>query len=146
MIFSEYIEIVGAGFVEVVLGAHYIRHNEPSQVSLTSTDFFTHEHWNSHRLTNDIALIKLPSPVQFNLLEPFALYQKPLLLMNIAEKKVSPQTGAGGISDVLRQVDVPIMEIAECSAISGHLGIGVVSGMGTCNVRQTVFTLLFHRE
>ena len=55
-----------AGFVNVVMGAHNIRENESTQVSVTSTNFFTHENWNSFLLTNDLALIKLPSPVEFN--------------------------------------------------------------------------------
>ena len=55
-----------AGFVEVVMGAHNIRINEASQVSMISRDFFVHEHWNSFLLTNDISMIRLPSPVTFN--------------------------------------------------------------------------------
>lgn len=49
-------------------------------------------------------------------------------------------TGAGGISDVLRQVDVPIMTNADCDSIYGIVGDGVIcidaaGGKGTCNVR-----------
>ena len=55
-----------AGFVNVVMGAHNIRENEATQVTMTSYDHFTHENWNSWLLTNDLALIKLPSPVDFN--------------------------------------------------------------------------------
>merc|ERR1712243_143533 len=52
----------GAGFVEVVMGAHSIHDdNEVGRVSVTSTDFFTHENWNSFTLTNDLALIRMPS-------------------------------------------------------------------------------------
>ncbi|KAK7066340.1 hypothetical protein SK128_015600 [Halocaridina rubra] len=45
------------------MGAHNIRNSEPEQVSMTSTNFFTHENWNSFTLANDIALIRLPSAV-----------------------------------------------------------------------------------
>nr|XP_027212625.1 chymotrypsin BI-like [Penaeus vannamei] len=55
----------GAGFVDVVMGAHNIRENEDTQVTMTSTDFFTHENWNSFLLTNDLALIRLPNAVEF---------------------------------------------------------------------------------
>ncbi|XP_037799781.1 chymotrypsin BI-like [Penaeus monodon] len=131
----------GAGFVEVVLGAHNIRHNEPSQVTMTSTNFFTHEHWNSHTLTNDIALIRLPSAVGFN----NYISTVKLPSSDVAVGKIVTPTGwgrpsdnAGGISDVLRQVNVPIMATADCSAVYGHLGDGIVcidaaGGKGTCN-------------
>jgi len=57
--------ICSAGFVDVVMGAHNIRENEDTQVTMTSTDFFTHENWNSFLLTNDLALIRLPNAVEF---------------------------------------------------------------------------------
>ncbi|KAK7066348.1 hypothetical protein SK128_015608, partial [Halocaridina rubra] len=56
----------GAGFVDVVMGAHNIRESEPEQVSMTSTDFFVHENWNSFTLSNDISLIRLPSAASLN--------------------------------------------------------------------------------
>lgn len=55
-----------ADFVEVVMGAHNIRKAEPTQVTLRSVDFFTHEDWNAANLINDIAIIRLPSAVTFN--------------------------------------------------------------------------------
>ncbi len=49
----------------MVAGAHNIREDEASQVELTSTDFFTHEDWNSFNLANDIALVRLPQSIGF---------------------------------------------------------------------------------
>ncbi|XP_047486669.1 chymotrypsin BII-like [Penaeus chinensis] len=131
----------GAGFVDVVMGAHNIRQNEATQVSMTSTDFFTHEHWNSHSLTNDLALIKLPSPVQFN--DFIGAVKLPSSDVAVGTTVTPtgwgrPSDSAGGISDILRQVDVPIMDTADCSAVYGHLGNGIVcidaaGGKGTCN-------------
>ena len=48
------------------MGAHRIKENEPWQLTVNSTDFFTHEDWNAMMLINDIALIKLPFSVTFN--------------------------------------------------------------------------------
>lgn len=48
------------------MGAHNIRENEASQVTMTSTDYYVHENWNSFTLENDITAIRLPSPVTFN--------------------------------------------------------------------------------
>ncbi|XP_063599996.1 chymotrypsin BI-like [Penaeus indicus] len=64
-------------------GAHNSAENEASQVSIVSTDFFTHENWNSWLLTHDIAIIRLPPP-----------------LISWRQRYLQP---------VLRQVDVPIM-------------------------------------
>ena len=48
------------------MGAHNVREEEDTQVSVVSRSFFTHENWNSWLLSNDIALIQLPAPVEFN--------------------------------------------------------------------------------
>lgn len=53
--------------------------------------------------------------------------------------------GLGGISDVLMQVDVPVMSNADCSAIYGNVPstqvcIDSAGGHGTCNVR--LFTII----
>merc|ERR1719209_1568030 len=56
----------GAGFVNVVMGAHRIHDStEPTRVEVMSTDFFCHENWNSFTLSNDLALIKMPAPITF---------------------------------------------------------------------------------
>merc|ERR1712243_402201 len=62
-------------FVEVVMGAHSIHDdNEVGRVSVTSTDFFTHENWNSFTLSNDLALIRMPSPIEFtDIIQPVCL-------------------------------------------------------------------------
>ena len=45
----------------MVAGAHNIRVNESSQVTVYSEDFIVHENWNDYLIQNDIALIRLPS-------------------------------------------------------------------------------------
>ncbi|XP_047486378.1 chymotrypsin BI-like [Penaeus chinensis] len=131
----------GAGFVEVVLGAHNIRENEASQVSIVSTDFFTHENWNSWLLTNDIALIKLPSPVSTN--SNIKTVRLPSSDVSVGTTVTPtgwgrPSDSASGISDVLRQVNVPVMTNDECNSVYGIVGDGVVcidgtGGKSTCN-------------
>ncbi|XP_047486380.1 chymotrypsin BI [Penaeus chinensis] len=131
----------GAGFVEVVLGAHNIRENEASQVSIVSTDFFTHENWNSWLLTNDIALIRLPSPVSTN--SNIKTVRLPSSDVSVGTTVTPtgwgrPSDSASGISDVLRQVNVPVMTNDECNSVYGIVGDGVVcidgtGGKSTCN-------------
>ncbi|XP_045101282.1 brachyurin-like [Portunus trituberculatus] len=53
----------GASFVEILMGAWT---NQASEVTMTSQDFLVHENWNGFTLSNDIALVKLPEPVDFN--------------------------------------------------------------------------------
>ncbi|KAK3875660.1 hypothetical protein Pcinc_019470 [Petrolisthes cinctipes] len=48
------------------MGAHNIRQNEESQVTVRSDTLMTHEDYNSFSLHNDIGLIQLPSPIIFN--------------------------------------------------------------------------------
>merc|ERR1711915_658755 len=133
--------IDGAGFVDVVLGAHNIRQAEASQVTLTSTDFFCHENWNSFTLANDLALIRLPSAV--SLTDEIALVSLPSSDPAVGTTVTPtgwgrPSDSASGISDVLRQVDVPILDTAPCDAYYGivtnnQICIDSTGGMGTCN-------------
>nr|ANG56302.1 chymotrypsin-like serine protease [Eriocheir sinensis] len=131
----------GAAVVEVVMGAHNIRLNEDTQVSMTSTDFTVHEDYGPFFIRNDIAVIKLPSAVSFTTeIQPVALPSS-----DIAVGTIVTPTGwgkssdsASGISNVLREVDVPIMSNAACDAIygtvtDGNICIDATGGKGTCN-------------
>ena len=56
-----------------------------------------------------------------------------------------PSDSAGSISDVLREVDVPVMSNTECDGVygivnDGHICIDSKGGKGTCNVN--IITLL----
>ncbi|KAF2888817.1 hypothetical protein ILUMI_17355, partial [Ignelater luminosus] len=52
--------------VEVLLGAHNIRKEEPTQKRIKSNKFIIHERWSSFFFRNDIALIELPEEIEFN--------------------------------------------------------------------------------
>ncbi|MBD4898352.1 trypsin-like serine protease, partial [Xanthomonas citri pv. citri] len=105
----------GAGFVDVVAGAHNIRQNEATQVTLTSRDFFVHENWGSILLRNDLALIRLPQPLTWT--DAIA----PVCLPSYSDAALSagtnvnpsgwglPSDNDNSISDVLREVTVPIL-------------------------------------
>lgn len=54
------------GPVTVVLGAHYIREEEPTQVRLQSSGIVIHPEWSRLLLRNDIALVRLSREVEFS--------------------------------------------------------------------------------
>ncbi|MCL4151566.1 UNVERIFIED_CONTAM: hypothetical protein GTU68_005541 [Idotea baltica] len=135
----------GAGYVEVVAGAHDLTVNEDSQVSLTSTDFFIHEDYSSLLIHNDIAMIQLPSSLTFNdYIQPICLPSGSDLGVGV---DVTPTgwgkdtDGIGSTTDTLNQVTVPTMSNDECTDYYGSLivtddmiCIDTTGGMGTCSV------------
>merc|ERR1712054_344576 len=96
--------------------------SEPHRVEITSYNGWTHPGWDTQDLSNDIALIELPSPIDFN------DYIKP-----------SCMPADGDTAPVLRMVeDLPVISNAECNGVYGIVGSGVVcidptGGRGTCN-------------
>jgi len=135
----------GASYFDIMAGAHNVRaSSEPHRVEITSYNGWTHPNWDHNTLANDIALIELPSPMEFN------DYIKPSCMpmagdsADVGEMVTctgwgKPSDSAGGISPVLRMVeDRPIISNAECNSIYGIVGDGVVcidttGGKGTCN-------------
>ena len=135
----------GASYFDIIAGAHCIRESsEPHRVEITSFNGWTHPNWDTSDLSNDIALIELPSPIDFN------DYIKPSCLPSSGDTADpgelvtaigwgKPSDSAGGISPVLRMVeDRPIISNSECNAVYGIVGAGVVcidttGGKGTCN-------------
>jgi len=134
-----------AFYFDILAGAHNVRESsEPNRVEITSYNGFTHEDWDSSDLSNDIALIVLPEPITFN------DYIKPSCLPSSGDTADEgemvtaigwgrPSDSASSISPVLRMVsDLPVISNAECNAIYGIVGPGVVcidtaGGKGTCN-------------
>ena len=136
----------GASYFDILAGAHNVRaSSEPNRVEITSFNGFTHEDWDDYDLSNDVALIELPSPITFN------DYIKPSCLPKSGDavsagQMVSvigwgkPSDSASSISPELRQVhDLPVITNRECNDVYGIVGDGVVcvdttGGRGSCNV------------
>merc|ERR1719504_367581 len=135
----------GASYFDIMAGAHNVRaSSEPHRVEITSYNGWTHPNWDHNTLANDIALIELPSPLEFN------DYIKPACMpmagdtADVGETVTctgwgKPSDSAGGISPVLRMVeDRPIISNSDCNDVYGIVGSGVVcidttGGKGTCN-------------
>merc|ERR1719412_1536953 len=57
----------GATYYDIMAGAHNGRAaSEPPRDEITSFNGWTHPEWDPNTLSNDIALIELPSPLEFN--------------------------------------------------------------------------------
>merc|ERR1712110_135937 len=135
----------GASYFDIMAGAHNVRaSSEPHRVEITSYNGWTHPGWNHNTLENDIALIELPSPLSFNdyikpSCMPMAGDTADVNEMVTCTGWGKPSDSAGGISPVLRMAeDLPIISNAECNAIYGIVGDGVVcidtaGGKGTCS-------------
>merc|ERR1712212_1316104 len=129
----------------VLAGAHNVRESsEPNRVEVTPYNGWTHPLWNSNDLSGDLALVELPSPLPMN------DYISASCLPATGETPAvgsmvtvtgwgKPSDSAGGISPVLREVrDIPVMTNADCNAVYGIVGDGVVcidtaGGRGSCN-------------
>jgi len=135
----------GALYFDVLAGAHNVREtSEEHRVEITSFNGFTHPQWDDYDLTNDLALIELPEPIEWN------EYIKPSCLPaagDVAKEgdMVSvigwgkPSDDAGSISPTLRMVhDLPVISNPDCDDVYGIVGDGVVcvdttGGRGSCN-------------
>merc|ERR1712112_506102 len=135
----------GASYFDVMAGAHNVRaSSEPHRVEITSYNGWTHPGWNSNDLSNDLALIELPSALPMN------DYISASCLPGSGEVPAvgslvtvtgwgKPSDNAGGISPVLREVrDIPVISNKECNDVYGIVGPGVVcidttGGRGSCN-------------
>merc|ERR1711990_509330 len=57
----------GASYFDIMAGAHNVRAaSEPNRVEITSYNGWTHPQWDTNTLANDLALIELPSAIDFN--------------------------------------------------------------------------------
>jgi len=135
----------GASYFDVMAGAHNVRDaSEPHRVEITSYNGWTHPNWNPNDLSGDLALIELPSPIEFNNYISAsclpAAGDEPAVGSDVAVTGWGkPSDSAGGISPVLREVfDLPVISNDDCNAVYGIVGPGVVcidttGGRGSCN-------------
>jgi len=135
----------GASYFDVMAGAHNVRaSSEPNRVEITSYNGWTHPGWNSNDLSNDLALIELPSALPMNdyisascLPEAGDVPSVGSLVSITGWGK--PSDNAGGISPVLREVrDIPVISNSDCNDVYGIVGPGVIcidttGGRGSCN-------------
>lgn len=55
-------------FFNILLGSHNVRLDavdEPTRVEVRSNQYTVHPEWGPLRIVNDVALIRLPAPIEF---------------------------------------------------------------------------------
>merc|ERR1711973_572355 len=137
----------GASSVNVMLGAHNVREDvEDGRMEIVSTDIYQHESYNGILIHNDIALIKLPEPIEFNdNIRPICLpsYSEWNTTWYHLDMEISgwgkPTDSSDGISPVLRDATVDTITNLLC-ALNFPINIDhrniCISGDGgtsTCN-------------
>ncbi|KAM3872410.1 chymotrypsin-like elastase family member 2A [Diretmus argenteus] len=104
----------------VYLGKHSMRSsNEPGSIAISPEKIIVHENWDSYRIRNDIALIKLSTPVTFtDSIQAACLPDSGHVLAHGAPCYVTGWgriwTG-GPIADVLQQALLPVISHANCT-------------------------------
>ncbi|KAI4898501.1 hypothetical protein NFI96_020953, partial [Prochilodus magdalenae] len=104
----------------VYLGKHSLDTvNEAGSIAIAPAKIIVHEQWDSSRIRNDIALIKLETPVQLtDGIQPACLPPDGQVLPNAAPCYVTGWgrlwTG-GPLADILQQALLPVVDYATCS-------------------------------
>ncbi|XP_062316169.1 chymotrypsin-like elastase family member 2A isoform X1 [Osmerus eperlanus] len=105
---------------KVFLGKHNLKNaNEAGSMGIAPAKIIVHEKWDSYRIRNDIALIKLPSPISFsNTVMAACLPDSGAILAHNAPCYVTGWgrlwTG-GPIADILQQALLPVVSHPNCS-------------------------------
>ncbi|XP_055910850.1 uncharacterized protein LOC129945216 [Eupeodes corollae] len=115
-------------------------------IRVARANIIVHEHWNPSSVQNDISLIRLPYPVEFN--EYIQAAQLPRLIgtpsnyvgvNSIASGWGRTSDSATGTTDKLRWIEVPIMDNSACASYySGsvrdtNICISTKNAKSTCN-------------
>ncbi|XP_057368910.1 brachyurin-like [Daphnia carinata] len=134
-------------FFNILLGSHNVRLSaaeEPTRVEVRSTQYTVHPEWGPIRIVNDVALIRLPTPIEFTPeIQPICLapstegdHVGDMLHISGWGK---PSDASAGISPVLREVNVPCITNAECALTygatitDGNICVDTTGGKGSCN-------------
>ncbi|KAJ0064470.1 hypothetical protein NL108_006937, partial [Boleophthalmus pectinirostris] len=111
--------LTAAHCIGVALGKNNLLEEENGSIYLGTSKIIVHEDWNSFFIRNDIALIKLESPVPFSdTIQPSCFPPKDYILPNHAPCYVTGwgriYTG-GPIADILQQALLPVVDHATCT-------------------------------
>ncbi|KAJ8942822.1 hypothetical protein NQ318_022836 [Aromia moschata] len=134
----------GASYIEVILGAHNIRDNEPSQVTVTSRALTNHPNYNSVNLNNDIAVIRLPSSVRLtSAIQIVSLAPANSGTFAGSQARLSgwgrTSDSSNSISPTLQTINLNVITNTVCSLVFGSTILSSTictsgsGGVGSCN-------------
>jgi secreted trypsin-like serine protease len=118
----------GSSSIEVVLGAHDLTVNEPTQVTIVSTgsDIITHADYGSVFLKNDVGLVHLSTPVTFtSAIQPVCLPGRSTpdlgagVMLTASGWGVTSDSAFATVSDTLNEVTNPSISNSECTDTYG---------------------------
>ncbi|XP_069694343.1 brachyurin-like [Periplaneta americana] len=130
----------------VILGAHRVMETEDTQVRFDVTEKHVHPAWDPLRISNDVALLRLPSSVQLS--QHIQTLRLPTLsqkdetfadVMAVASGWGRDSDNSESISPVLRWVRTPITTNYMCGVLyfgainDGHICVSGTGGKSTCN-------------
>lgn len=127
----------------VYLGAHNIEKEEDSRIKVNGKSFTTHPGWNPNDLHNDLGLIELETPVEFNEnIQPVNLPSYSDVDTDLTDETVTIiGWGRVGTYDelpgYLKKVDNPVVSNKECNDLYGiitdeHICTGSEGPQGIC--------------
>ncbi|XP_055610864.1 brachyurin-like [Uranotaenia lowii] len=111
--------VEGAKRFLIILGTTKLfDRSDPSRVEINATEFIRHEKYNPNTIVNDIAVIKLPSPITFtDSIKPVSIQRKSTIIAG--KKAIVSGFGItkdnGNVSEVLNYATMKVLLNAECS-------------------------------
>ncbi|XP_060536477.1 chymotrypsin BII-like isoform X2 [Cylas formicarius] len=128
----------------IVLGAHSLPSNPANTTHISTGDIVLHPNWTRSTLMNDIAIVRLPSPVELSdrintVLLPRDDSHDYLGNTTLVSGWGRPADTVGTISPVLREVSSFVISQHACNLAylgmidPSHICISGAYGRGTCN-------------
>ncbi|CAM9119227.1 unnamed protein product, partial [Lampetra planeri] len=124
---------------KVFVGKHNLKLNEEGSMGISPAKIIVHENWDSYRIRNDIALIKLATPVMFtDAVMPACPSHLRFHSFNLVQL-------AGPIADILQQALLPVVGHSTCTrpdwwgslVTKSMLCAGGDGELASCNVRDS---------
>ncbi|MEZ4831027.1 MAG: trypsin-like serine protease [Caldilineaceae bacterium] len=116
------------GEITVVLGEYNYNANDGTEQQRSVAQVIPHPSYNPNGSDNDIALLRLSSPVQFNqYVQPIPLVFSPANDSLVEAGDMSTVTGwgrtseGGSSSNILMEVQVPIVSNRNCNSVYGNI-------------------------
>ncbi|XP_068213912.1 trypsin-1-like [Palaemon carinicauda] len=119
------VDISAPDFLQVVTGEHNLIEDEGKEQTIVLKEIIIHEKYDKWTVANDIALLRLSTPIKFDdCSQPIALPEKDHLASgDCVVSGWGTLQEEGHPSDILQKATIPMMTDAECKTIFGQAEI-----------------------